>query len=235
MIQLLAVATETALERYVLNGGVMMVFLIPLALLAVAFIVQGFINLRSARISPPGFSVRLAEVLGACRSRAEIETALEGEGHSLAMILRRVLRHLEFKGDADPADLLDQAIAEECDALQQRNSQLAVIYNVAPLMGLLGTVFGMIQTFRNFTESPDPSVRELSEGINIALLTTAWGLAIAIPAFVFLYFFTRRIDSYEQVELRREGQESLETLLQAVGRIGKSSPAPPKSDAGEEA
>ncbi|MDK2972862.1 MAG: biopolymer transport protein ExbB [Candidatus Sumerlaeota bacterium] len=194
----------------------MMVFLVPLALLAIAFIVQGFINLRRARLAPANFLRRLPALLDQCRTQQDIETMLEREGHSLALVLRRVLRHLEFKADADPADILAESIEEECNALQQRNSQLALVYNVAPLMGLLGTVFGMLNTFREFASSADPSVRQLSVGINVALLTTAWGLAIAIPAFIFLYLFTRRISNYEQVRFPAEGGEALELLLRAI-------------------
>lgn len=208
---------ETALQRYVLNGGVMMAFLVPLGLLAIAFTVQGFINLRRARLCPANFNRRLPELLAGCRTRRQIEGLLEREGHSLALVLRRVLRHLEFKADADPAEVLAESIEEECNALQQRNSQLALVYNVAPLMGLLGTVFGMLRTFRNFAESTDPSVRELSVGINVALLTTAWGLAIAIPAFIFLYIFARRISACEQVLFPTEGARALETLLRHIG------------------
>lgn len=220
--------SETALQRYVLDGGIMMVFLVPLALLTVAFIVQGFINLRAGRVCPPGFARALPALLRTCRTRRDIERALEAQGHSLALILRRVVRHLEFKADADPAEVLSEAIEEECTALTQRNSQLTLAYTIAPLMGLLGTVFGMLRTFADFTRSADPSVRELSAGINTALLTTAWGLGIAIPAFIFLYLFTRRINVYEQVVLPREASRALEPLLQSVA--GAARDANPGAD-----
>ena len=218
--------SETALQRYVLNGGVMMVFLVPLAVLMVAFAVQGFINLRRGRVCPRAYTRRLAERFQAPVSHREAEELLEREPHSIGLILRRVLSHLEFAPDADPAELLREGIEEECAALQQRNSQLAVVYNIAPLMGLLGTVFGMIRTFREFTTSADPSIRELSTGINLALLTTAWGLSIAIPAFLFLYIFARRINTYEQVLLPREGSDALHIVLRAIGfeRVSRSSP-----------
>ncbi len=215
----------TLLQRYVIDGGWMMIFLVPMALLLVAFTVQAAINLRRTRVAPANFRQRLPQILAQCRSRREVEAALEREGHSLALILRRVLVHLEFKPDADPAEILSETIEEECTSLQQRNSQLAVVYTVAPLMGLLGTVFGMIETFNNFAQSTDPSVKELSAGINVALITTAWGLSIAIPAFIFLYFFTRRINTYEQVILPEEGHLSLEPVLSAVGFKQRASSA----------
>jgi biopolymer transport protein ExbB len=179
----------------------------------VAFAVQGLINLRRARIAPRGFAGRLPEVLAGAVSRSQARAALGAEGHAVAAILARVLGHLELRPDADPVELLHEEIAEECEALTARNSQLALIYNVAPLCGLLGTVFGMIQTFQNYTQAAEPSIRELGQGVHLALLTTAWGLSIAIPAFVMLYSLMRRIGAYEQVVLPREGLEALHVML----------------------
>ncbi|MBI5154021.1 MotA/TolQ/ExbB proton channel family protein [Candidatus Poribacteria bacterium] len=205
--------TETALQRYVLSGGAMMIFLIPTAFLLVAFAVQGFINLRRSRVSPRNFPARLGELLRQSTSREQLAALLEREGHSLASILRRVVRHLDVNTHADPVDVLRKEIEEECTTLQERNSQLAVIYNVAPLMGLLGTVFGILRTFSDYAASQDPSIALLSKGITVALLTTAWGLSIAIPALLFLYYFTRRIHLYEQDILPQDGLSALQVLL----------------------
>ncbi|MGF1571825.1 MAG: MotA/TolQ/ExbB proton channel family protein [Sumerlaeia bacterium] len=208
---------ETAWQRYVMDGGVMMIFLIPLALLLIAFTIQGFINLRRVRIIPKTFTQDLDYIVQKSKSPRQLRQSLAIQHNSMAQILVRVLDHLEFKLDADPADLLNETIEEECTTLLQNNSQLAVIYNVAPLMGLLGTVFGMITTFREFALSSDPNLRQLSQGIDVALLTTAWGLSIAIPAFIFLYLFNRQIQRYENILLPKVGQESLQKVLLAIG------------------
>lgn len=208
---------ETAWQRYVMDGGVMMIFLIPLALLLIAFTIQGFINLRRVRVIPRTFVSDLEYIIQQSKSTRQLRESLAIQHNSLAQILVRVLDHLEFKPDADPAELLNETIEEECTTLIQNNSHLAVIYNVAPLMGLLGTVFGMITTFREFALSDDPNLRQLSQGIDIALLTTAWGLSIAIPAFIFLYLFNRQIQRYENVLLPNVGQESLQKVLIAIG------------------
>lgn len=203
---------ETLFDRYIVSGGVMMIALIPCLVLMIAFAIQGVLNLRRGRIAPRGFVDRIRRA----RSEGGLERArllLQGEDHSLAEIIRNVDAHLEFKPDADPADVLREQTALECDALFQQNSQLGLIYRITPLLGLLGTVFGMIQTFQDFTASTRPDVQQLSAGINIALVTTAWGLAIAIPAYIFLYILQRWIGNYEQVLLPREGAEALHALL----------------------
>ena len=203
---------ESLFQRYVIAGGVMMIALIPCLFLMIAFAVQGAINLRGKKIAPRDFVDRLRRA----REESGLEAARElvkRADHSLGEILRNVLYHLDFKSDADPAEILHDQIQGECDVLLQQNSQLAAIYRVTPLLGLLGTVFGMIQTFNEFAQSQNPDVQELSIGINLALITTAWGLSIAIPAYVVLYLFQRRIAVYEQVALPREGNEALHVLL----------------------
>lgn len=202
---------ETLFDRYVIRGGIMMLVLIPLLVLMFAFIIQALLNLRSKKIAPRDFVGRLRQAHesgGAEGARALLRS---GE-HSLAEIIRNVDQHLQFNPGADTAEVLRQEIESECDLLSQQNSQLAIIYRIAPQVGLLGTVFGMITTFNTFAQAADPDVQELSIGINIALLTTAWGLSIAIPAYIVYYMVQRRISSYEQVVLPRSGAEALHIL-----------------------
>lgn len=213
---------DTMFQRYVVQGGVMMIALIPCLVLMIAFLIQGILNLRGSRIAPRDFAarVRRARESGGLQGAREL---LSRETHSLAEIIRNVDAHLEFKPDADPAEVLQSQIETECDALLQQNSQLGLIYRISPLLGLLGTVFGMIQTFGNFSRSANPDVQELSVGINVALITTAWGLTIAIPAYIALYMLQRRIASYEQIMLPQLAAETLHALLDR--RISGSSPA----------
>jgi biopolymer transport protein ExbB len=149
-------------------------------------------------------------------SRADLVSRLEAEGHSMAIVLARVLDHLEMKPDADPAEVLRLQIEEECESLRQRNNQLALVYNVAPLMGLLGTVFGMLDTFGQFARSAKPDIAQLSLGINISLITTAWGLSIAIPAYMMLFVFARMVGHYEAVLMPHVGQQGLARMLAAL-------------------
>jgi len=224
------VEVQSLFARYVVGGGVMMIALIPCLVLAVAYGIQGALNLRIGRIAPRDFAGRIREARaqgGVAQARALIAE----EPHSLAEIIRHVDAHLEFQPDADVAEVLREQVESECDALLQQNSQLSVIYRVAPLMGLLGTVFGMIQTFNNFASSARPDVQQLSSGINVALITTAWGLSIAIPAHIALYMLQRRISTFEQMTLPLRGAEALHALLDRP--VGRSSGAVPTTRAAE--
>lgn len=210
---------KTALQAYVLDGGIMMIGLVPAAFLAVAFAIQGLINLRRARICPRGFESSLAALTPAGASRADIVARLTAQGHSMALILARVLEHLDRKPDVDPLEILREEIEEECYSLVQRNNQLNLIYNVSPLMGLLGTVIGMLDSFGKFALSDNPSGRDLNLGISVALITTAWGLAIAIPSYMMLYLFARRIAYFEAILLPQVGKRCLAVLLERL-RVG---------------
>jgi biopolymer transport protein ExbB len=163
-------------------------------------------------VAPRDFAQRLwsARRVGGAEA---VRTLLASETHSLGEIIANVSSHLEFKPDADAAEVLREEIEGECDALLEQNSQLGVIYRITPLLGLLGTVFGMIETFNDFTSAANPDIQQLSAGINVALLTTAWGLSIAIPAYIALYLLQRRISSYEQFVLPREAAAALHALL----------------------
>jgi biopolymer transport protein ExbB len=204
-----AAAAPTLLQRWVIDGGIMMVGLVPAAFLTVAYAVQALINLRRGRVCPPDFPARLE---AAASSPEALRGFLAASSTSIAAILQNVLQHLEAKPSADPAEVLREEIETECDLLTEQNSQLTVIYTTAPLMGLLGTVFGMLDTFNRFATSKEPSVQELAIGINIALITTAWGLSIAIPAYIVLYLLRRRIASFENILLPGVGAECLRIM-----------------------
>lgn len=201
------------LQRWVIDGGFMMIFLVPAALLAITFTVQGILNLRRNRVAPAGFAGQLSQALETGGMEAA-RRLLASAPHSLGVILANVLNHLDIEREADPAEILREEIQTECDLISEQNAQLGLIYHVAPLMGLLGTVFGMLNTFSKFAQSTNPSVQDLAEGINIAFVTTAWGLAIAIPSYTVLFLIRRRITAYETLDLPHAGSAALRALLE---------------------
>lgn len=187
---------ETYFDRYVLAGGVMMIFLAPCAVLAVGFAIQAFINLRRGRVAP-GELENMAQQINGVQDAAEYLARLENHHSSLARIVS-ALRHKIDSGEYPPPEELQALIEDEVIALYQRNNQLAIIYTVAPLLGLLGTVLGMMKAFAQFSMSETPSVALLGRGINEALVTTMWGLAIAIPSFIVLFILKQRLYTYER-------------------------------------
>lgn len=204
---------RTLLQSWVIDGGFMMIFLVPTAVLTLAYAVQGLVNLRRSRIAPPELATAVRQAMMAGGRNAAVE-ALRKSPTSLALVVLNSLRHLDIRPDADPVEVLREEIEGECTLLEEHNSQLSLMYTIAPLMGLLGTVFGMLSAFREFTALADPSVQQLSQGIQIAFITTAWGLAIAIPAYTVLFYMQRKISAYETTALPTQGSELLKTILE---------------------
>ena len=117
---------------------------------------------------------------------------------------------------------------DENMALEHRLSYLALISAVAPMLGLMGTVQGMIASFREIATSPTtPKPSELADGISTALFTTLEGLTVAIPAMVFYAILRNRIARFTlEVGMVSEG------LMGRFAQAGKQQAAPPKPAGG---
>jgi biopolymer transport protein ExbB len=202
---------ESLFDRYVLSGGIMMVFLIPCSFLGCYFIVQGLINLRRQRIAPRDL-IAQAESCNSPASQEKFLSALRMSRSSLAIIFEKLLSHFSKSSEGgEDEDVVRDTVEEETARLYHNNSQLAVIYTVAPLLGLLGTILGMMRSFYEFSVTETRSVAQLSEGINEALVTTMWGLFIAIPSFIVLSLFKHRLFYYEtaQTKAYRQGHAGI--------------------------
>lgn len=201
---------ETYLDQYVVAGGFMMYFLVPVSLLAVGWVFQGYVRLSRARVLPRTLT-SVASALSDRESALFFQEALAAHRSPLGRLAAHLLRlnvvGADTKSDEEENDHLRPALSDEIDRLWQETTGLATVYAIAPLMGLLGTVMGMIRTFREFTANPEHSVESLSMGINQALVTTMWGLVIAIPAYVFVQIFRRRIFLYEKDLLPRAAKD----------------------------
>lgn len=212
------------LEQYVLSGGVMMIFLIPTSILAAAWVVQGFIRLRRSRIAPRKLHQAARNIQDA-KAAQLFEETLAAHDSPLARLAAHLLR-LEVVGN-DPRtrekenDYLRPALQEEIDLLWQQTTALATIWVIAPLMGLLGTILGLMDTFREYTTNPDHSIATLGIGINRALVTTMWGFIIAIPTYVFLQILRRKIFHYEKELLPREAKNLAGTVWARAHEIAE--------------
>jgi biopolymer transport protein ExbB len=187
---------ESFFDRYVLSGGIIMTLLIPCSFMACYFIVQGLINLRRQRIAPRDL-ISMAKACNSPESEEKFVSTLRMRRSSLAIIFEKLLAHFAIASKIEDEDAVREAVEEETTRLYHKNSQLAVIYTIAPLLGLLGTILGMMRSFYEFSITETRSVAQLSEGINEALVTTMWGLFIAIPSFIMLSIFKHRLFYYE--------------------------------------
>lgn len=171
--------------------------LIVCSILVLAMIVERFVQLRTARVLP---AEALPHALRACAQGLPDEssvTEIEASG-VLGAILGSGLRAWQQEPHITDAELRAQMEMEgrlQAQQLERYLSALGTLASAAPLMGLLGTVIGMIEMFGaqpTGTEQP----AQLAHGISVALYSTAYGLVVAIPALLFWRYFRARVDQH---------------------------------------
>lgn len=156
----------------------------------VTFVIQNILTLRNDRLAPPPLLHSLRQVL-ADGNYQEAWEICNANRNYLANVLKAGLERV-----GRGKDMFDNALAEhglrEAQILRTRNSYLSVIGVVSPMIGLLGTVIGMMKAFTVLGGSGISDPRALASSIGEVLLATASGLFIAIPAFVSYYVFRNR-------------------------------------------
>jgi biopolymer transport protein ExbB len=175
--------------------------LVACSILALALIIERFISLQTAKVAPPTL---LDEVLNVTRQAIpgpDVVTQLE-QNSAMGEVLASGFRTLNTTPRCSEEDLrssIEGAGRAVAHRLERNLSALATIASAAPLMGLFGTVVGMIEIFGSQTPSGGATggnPAQLAHGISVALYNTAFGLIVAIPALVFWRYFRARVDSY---------------------------------------
>ena len=174
--------------------------LVASSILALAIVIERFISLKALKVAPPRL---LEEVITVTRkgipssdvvNQLEMNSAL---GRVLASGLRAVGAEPQISED-DLRASMENVGRQVAHRLEQYLSALATIASAAPLMGLFGTVVGMIEIFGS--QAPGGSTggnpAQLAHGISIALYNTAFGLIVAIPSLIFWRYFRGRVDEY---------------------------------------
>ena len=166
------------------------------SVVAVALIIERAISLRTKKVAPPGL---LDEVRTASRDSLPERTVVDHLAvHSaLGEVLASALYALLERPRLSESDL--RAAVESCGkkvahGLERYLSALATIASAAPLLGLLGTVVGMIEIFAAQSQSGGGNPLQMAQGISIALYNTAFGLVVAVPALIAWRYFRSRVD-----------------------------------------
>ncbi|MBK8011110.1 MAG: MotA/TolQ/ExbB proton channel family protein [Deltaproteobacteria bacterium] len=160
-------------------GGMIAWVIVALGCVSVVMILFRFVTLLAASASGRSLTRKVLDAVVARRFREAEAIAAEARG-AAARVLRAALRNLGAER-THLEDLLHEAILNETPAIERFGSAITVFAAVAPLLGLLGTVTGMIATFDVITEFGTGDPRMLSGGISEALITTKFGLVVAIP------------------------------------------------------
>ncbi len=175
--------------------------LVACSILALALVIERFLSLKPARVAPPRLLDEAISVSRASIPGPDVVTQLE-QNSALGEVLASGFRALNSDPRCTESDLratmegTGRAVAHR---LERYLSALATIASAAPLLGLFGTVVGMIEIFGSQAPSggmTGGNPAQLAHGISVALYNTAFGLIIAIPALIFWRYFRARVDAY---------------------------------------
>ncbi|WFB35614.1 MotA/TolQ/ExbB proton channel family protein [Kiritimatiellota bacterium B12222] len=189
-----AEADSPSFFNVVASGGILGIILwlaiFFTSIACVALIVDAFLTVRNNKVMPP----TLVHNVQAAMEQGDVMKALqhcEEEPCPVANILSAGFSNVE-EGFETIQDAVSVAAAMEEERLMQRVNYLNVVGNLAPMLGLLGTVQGMIAAFAGLSTAGAAGGGALAMSISQALWTTACGLFVAIPALAFFYFFRNR-------------------------------------------
>lgn len=206
-------------------GILIMLALIGLSLTAAYLVFDNILSLRKADLLPE----KLAADVRAALARgqiAEAEQACQGQPSLLAFVLNHGLTEADG-GWSETQKALEEALAEQAARLYRKVEYLSVIGSLAPMLGLLGTVVGMLLAFQSVATSQGKAgSADLAEGIYQALVTTVVGLLIAIPALGAFAIFRNRVDVL-MAEAAYMVQHAFAPLKRRVAPTVAAAPAPP--------
>ena len=205
---------RTYFEQFFTAGGPVVGFvLLPMSVVTVYLAAEYFITIRRRRLLPDDISgtiVSAAQQTGL----SQLPARLAGGEDFISVAITRAVA--QCGGDASRMrNLVTESLQEQAMRFLRKIEWVNIIGNVAPMVGLFGTVLGIIKMFNAIAAvSGQPHPSQLAGGISVALVTTFWGLMIAIPALTIHGFFQNRIET-----LACEAAEESEKLLLQLARM----------------
>lgn len=197
------------------KGGIIGYLIIVVSLVAVALIVQNFLLVRRSRIVPGDLAHELAGHIEGKKYVEARQACAENDSFLGAVVGAGLGQVGAMFGFYDMQNAMQEVSEREISKLHRKLEYLAFIASTSPMLGLLGTVTGMIRSFNEIAQTEGAArPSQLAGGISEALVTTCLGLIVAIPTMFFVAFFRRRIDS-----LVAEAETVVEKLM---GRFRKA-------------
>lgn len=177
------------------NGGLLMYVLAAMSFLTLTFVIYFFVVLRVSQVAPNALRDELVEKIndgdfdGAQR-------ACEYRRTPLSQVVLAAINYIRNTGGSSPTLLKDVMEGEgerQAESIQGQTQYLLDIAAVSPMIGLLGTVFGMLRAFSSVAlDMASAKPVNLAAGVSQALITTAFGLIVSIPAMMFYSYFRRK-------------------------------------------
>jgi len=176
------------------QGGWIMLPLLVCSLAAATIIIERCLALRRAAVFDPRALRIVDEYVGERSAEQAIAACRRAEG-PFARMVEEILktRHLDH---AHALETMYATGRTQVGVLERGLTVLEIVANVSPLLGLLGTVLGMVTVFNAITAKGIGNPQVLSDGISKALITTVAGLCVAIPALAFHSWLSKRVDDF---------------------------------------
>jgi biopolymer transport protein ExbB len=186
--------TQTFLEQFVVGGGPIVWFvLFPMSVVTAFLAAEQLLTVRRKRLLPDGLNEQIVETIQQF-GLEKLDEQINGSDDFVSKAISRALK----ASDADffrMRNLIAESLQDQTSQLFRKSEWLNLIGNVSPMVGLFGTVFGMIKLFNAIVRAGgQPAPAQLANGISIALVTTFWGLFIAIPALAIYGLIRNRIE-----------------------------------------
>ena len=182
----------------VVKGGPLMFLIIACSVIAFAVVLEKLWHLRRAKINTDGFMDDIAETLKRNKVMDAIDKCNAMPGPIAHILKAGILKH--DRSRAEIKEAIEDAGLHEVPRLEKNLGALATIAHVAPLLGLLGTVTGMVRSFQVIEQKAvalmPVNPGDLAGGIWEALITTVAGLAVAIPTYVAYNFLVSKVDGF---------------------------------------
>jgi len=214
------------LEKLI-QGGPLMIPLVICSILTLAVVIDRFYAFYAdSRVDTRSLRARIMELLGEGRLKEAAVLCASTPGPVAAVLLSGLQAFAKFRGMSDSPDAARSASEKAMEdyslhamsAVEKRLNVLSTVGNAAPLLGMTGTVTGMIKSFRVLAEAGGMDATLVSTGISEALITTAAGLLIALAAVIPYNIFTSLSDQIE-LEIEEAETELLETIVAHQDRL----------------
>jgi biopolymer transport protein ExbB/biopolymer transport protein TolQ len=205
---------------------VVLVILLIMSIWSIAIMVERYLTFSAARNQSREFAPKVASSLKGQKIDEAINLSDKYKKSHLAMVVNAGLQEFrahqlstEISGETVDASkrALQRATAIKIAEFRRGLSGLATIGSTAPFVGLFGTVFGIIDSFRGMGENASAGISAVASGIAEALVTTAVGLAVAVPAVWLFNYFTSKVDNFI-VEMDNSSAELIDFFLKQRGK-----------------
>ena len=197
------------MNEFITAGGIFMWPLLACSVLIIAFSIERAWFLQKRLICPEGLSNQVKNLIDSNSLDDKQATEL-ARLSSLGFLLINCIKYKKLSRENLESKIEEKA-AEVHYSLERNLAMLGTIATISPLLGLLGTVVGMITAFTGLTETSGANPDLLAAGISQALITTAFGLLIAVPGLVLHKYFEHKI-KYLMLSLQKEVSDFIDLI-----------------------